>query len=219
MLILAHRGYHAEAMENTMAAFSAAVALGCDGIETDIRLTRDGEPILYHSPLRPDGAPVGSLTHEQLEGGLGHGVPTLQEALTRWPRILWNTEIKDASDPARIADILRPFQESHRLLVTSFDHALVAILARELAAECGLLIADRASRFESLANQWATYPTVRTVVLHHRLLDAHGLETVHAAGFRCFVYGTATPAEHAECARLGVDGVITDHPGAALPAG
>jgi glycerophosphoryl diester phosphodiesterase len=216
MLILAHRGYHAQATENTMAAFAAAVALGCDGIETDIRLTRDGEPILYHSPLRPDGVPVGSLTREQLEVGLGYGVPTLQEALTRWPRILWNTEIKDASDPPRIADILRPFQASHRLLVTSFDHALVASLARELAVECGLLIADRASRFESLASQWTTYPRVRTVVLHHRLVDAHGMAAVRAAGFRCFVYGTATPAEHAECVGLGVDGTITDHPGAAL---
>jgi glycerophosphoryl diester phosphodiesterase len=142
----------------------------------------------------------------------------LHEALTRWPEVFWDIEIKDARDPARIADILRPFQSSHRLLITSFDHALVAFLARELAADCGLLLAERATTVGSLASQWISYPRVRTIVVHHHLLDSKGREAARAAGFRCFVYGAATPGEHAECAHLGVDGVITDHPGEALRA-
>ncbi|MBI3937750.1 MAG: glycerophosphodiester phosphodiesterase, partial [Betaproteobacteria bacterium] len=42
MLILAHRGYHATVPENTLEAFAAAVELGVDGIETDVRTSRDG---------------------------------------------------------------------------------------------------------------------------------------------------------------------------------
>ena len=38
----AHRGASAYAPENTMAAFRLGVAMGADGIETDIRRTRDG---------------------------------------------------------------------------------------------------------------------------------------------------------------------------------
>src|SRR5262249_3557646 len=48
MLILGHRGYHATVPENTLEAFAQALALGADGIETDIRLSADELPILFH---------------------------------------------------------------------------------------------------------------------------------------------------------------------------
>ena len=44
----AHRGVSTDAPENTMAAFRAAVELGVDQIETDIRVSRDGELVLIH---------------------------------------------------------------------------------------------------------------------------------------------------------------------------
>ncbi|MFL6274904.1 MAG: glycerophosphodiester phosphodiesterase [Blastocatellia bacterium] len=47
-LIIAHRGGANEAPENTLLAFRRALRLGVDGIETDVRLTRDGKLVLYH---------------------------------------------------------------------------------------------------------------------------------------------------------------------------
>lgn len=47
-LIIAHRGGASEAPENTMLAFRRALRLGVDGIETDVRLTRDHKLVLYH---------------------------------------------------------------------------------------------------------------------------------------------------------------------------
>src|SRR5687768_14872032 len=47
-LIIAHRGASAVAPENTIAAFEAAIAAGADGVEFDVRLTRDGVPIIIH---------------------------------------------------------------------------------------------------------------------------------------------------------------------------
>src|SRR6185503_16154165 len=41
-MVIAHRGGALESTENTIAAFQRAVKLGAAGIETDIRLTRDG---------------------------------------------------------------------------------------------------------------------------------------------------------------------------------
>ena len=43
-LIIGHRGASAHAPENTMAAFRLAMAVGADGIEFDVRLSRDGIP-------------------------------------------------------------------------------------------------------------------------------------------------------------------------------
>jgi glycerophosphoryl diester phosphodiesterase len=47
-LILGHRGSSATAPENTLAAFSQALRDGADGIEFDVRLSRDGVPVVIH---------------------------------------------------------------------------------------------------------------------------------------------------------------------------
>src|SRR6185503_14444987 len=47
-LILGHRGASAVAPENTLAAFSRAMSDGADGIEFDVRLSRDGVPVVIH---------------------------------------------------------------------------------------------------------------------------------------------------------------------------
>lgn len=48
VLVAAHRGAHDAAPENSLAALEAAIALGADIVEIDIRLTRDGVPVLMH---------------------------------------------------------------------------------------------------------------------------------------------------------------------------
>jgi glycerophosphoryl diester phosphodiesterase len=50
MKIIAHRGACIEAPENTLAAFSLAVAIGADGIECDIQQTLDGQLVVRHDP-------------------------------------------------------------------------------------------------------------------------------------------------------------------------
>ena len=47
-LIIGHRGASAVAPENTIAAFEAAIEAGADGIEFDVRLARDGVPVVIH---------------------------------------------------------------------------------------------------------------------------------------------------------------------------
>jgi len=47
-LIIGHRGASAIAPENTLAAFTRAIQDGADGIEFDVRLSRDGVPVVIH---------------------------------------------------------------------------------------------------------------------------------------------------------------------------
>jgi glycerophosphoryl diester phosphodiesterase len=47
-LIIGHRGAPAVAPENTLAAFHRAFEDGADGIELDVRLARDGVPVVIH---------------------------------------------------------------------------------------------------------------------------------------------------------------------------
>ena len=47
-LVIGHRGASAHAPENTLAAFRMAFDAGADGIELDVRLTKDGVPVVIH---------------------------------------------------------------------------------------------------------------------------------------------------------------------------
>ncbi len=55
-LIIAHRGASALAPENTLAAFKRAIDDGAEGIEFDVRLSKDGAVVVFHD------ATLGRLT-------------------------------------------------------------------------------------------------------------------------------------------------------------
>ena len=46
--IFAHRGGSIESYENTIESFNYAVDLGCEYIETDVQLSSDGVPYIFH---------------------------------------------------------------------------------------------------------------------------------------------------------------------------
>ena len=98
--IVAHRGASAECPENTVAAFERAVADGCDAIELDVQLSRDGIPVVFHdwtlAKAGRRGRRVSQLDAAELErldvgswfarSFRGEGVPTLAGVLERLER-------------------------------------------------------------------------------------------------------------------------------------
>ena len=103
-LRLAHRGDWRRAAENTIPAFLAALAVpGCDGLEFDVRLSRDDVAVCNHDETlsRVHGVDrrVDELTADELEA---IGVPTLAAALAAIPRRAFlDVELK--GDPGRPA--------------------------------------------------------------------------------------------------------------------
>ena len=212
MLLLAHRGYHLDAPENTMAAFDAAVKLGVDGIETDVRLSRDGLPVIIHDRVTPKKRAVADLARAEIAADLGHAVALLPEILDAFPDVLWNIEIKNPEAWHAASRVLAQFQRGRRLLVTSFRHDVVKQCASELAVDCGLLVAHRPLDVMALIAQCASQPRIRSVVWDYNIVDDGVLQAVSAAGWGNYVYGAVTSAEHARCRGLGLAGLITDYP-------
>ena len=212
MLLLAHRGYHRDVPENTMAAFGAAVKLGVDGIETDVRLSRDGLPVIIHDRVTQRKRPVAELTRSEVASDVGHPVAILPEILDAFPDVLWNIEIKTPDAWPAASRVLAQFQRTRRLLVTSFRHDVVQLCANELDVDCGLLVAHRPLDVGTMIAQCAGQPGIRCMVWDYNIVDDGVLQSVAAAGWGNYVYGAVTPAEHARCSSLGLAGLITDYP-------
>ena len=207
MLVLAHRGLHDDARENTLAAFAAAVAAGVDGIETDVRLSKDGVAVLVHDP-KIGRRKVSSMTHDEISRAAGHHVPSLAEALARFD-VLWNVEIKSRDAVDATIRTLRRHIEDRRLLVTSFRADVVARIAHELEVECGRILGRGPVAPRRNAG--------RAVVWQFRLATRKRVRRAQQSGRRVFVYGPRTPADHRRCVAAGVDGVITDRPSLLRP--
>lgn len=94
VMVAAHRGYWREAPENSLEAIKAAINLGVDIVEIDVRLTKDSVPVLMHDNTldRTTGIQgqvfdfnLDSIQTTGLRNGLGritqYKVPTLEEAM------------------------------------------------------------------------------------------------------------------------------------------
>src|SRR5947209_6278476 len=120
--VLAHRGASAYAPENTLAAFERAIAMRADGIETDVRATRDGVLVLVHDERvdrTTDGeGRVHELSLAELQrmdaGGpfnprfAGERVPTVELFLERYGRRLpLCLEVKQVGVEERLVELVR----------------------------------------------------------------------------------------------------------------
>jgi glycerophosphoryl diester phosphodiesterase len=140
-LVIAHRGDVESAPENTMEAFRGALEKGADGVEMDVRLSRDGHVVVMHDRRvnrTTNGiGPVGNLTLEQLKkldagswydaGFKGAKVPTLEEVLEEMPRdFLLDVELKVRgwgvmALASRVAWAIKKHRRWESTLVASFN--------------------------------------------------------------------------------------------------
>ena len=143
--VIAHRGASSYAPENTIPAFDLALEMGADGLETDIRATKDGVLLLLHDQTldrTTDGrGPVSEQTWgevRQLDAGAwfaaafaGTRIPTLDEFLARYGgRVALALEIKGAGIEAAVARILAPYDLVASVTVTSFSWDALVTLKR-----------------------------------------------------------------------------------------
>jgi glycerophosphoryl diester phosphodiesterase len=211
MLVLAHRGYHIDYPENTMQAFDAAVRLGVDGIETDVRLSRDGLPVLVHDE-KVAGKPVHDLSRHDIERWIGHHVPTVTEVMLEFPGVIWNFEIKVPEALGETIQSLTVFRRTRRLLITSFRPDLAEQAARALGCDAGLVLARAPSDLGLLLRVYGTAPTLRTLVWPWDDAPYAAREAAREAGWHNLAWGIRNPDEHRRLLERNYEGVITDHP-------
>lgn len=146
-LTFAHRGGAGLWPENTLQAFRGALALGCSHLETDLRMTRDGELVLFHDArlerTTNGSGELGAHTLAELQRldaghhftpdgksfpwrGRGLRIPTFAELVSEAPGVCFNVEIKErARDlPRALVDFIERHGLAERIIVAAERHQL-----------------------------------------------------------------------------------------------
>ncbi len=166
--IIGHRGYSAQAPENTLAALDAAIEAGADAVEWDIHTAACGTPVLFHDTMlsrTTNGVgPVRRRTFAQLrtlDAGkwfapefAGVRIPSLQEALShvhgRIERVY--AEVKGYRELEDVDRMLQVARDADALTQTVFISMNWTLLDRLRSAEPSLFvgyIVDKADDVDS----------------------------------------------------------------------
>jgi glycerophosphoryl diester phosphodiesterase len=154
MLIFAHRGIRRRSIadENSIEAFKAAVELGIDGIELDVRLTRDGKAVVMHDAdlrrIAGDNRRVESLSYRELS----------------------DVELRNGTSVPLLDDVTACVPEPVRLDFEVKDPEALEVVSRKLNTSAGLRARSYLSSFHEdvLESAAAALPEVKRLLLMRR---------------------------------------------------
>lgn len=225
--VLGHRGLRGPVRENTIEAFALAADAGADGVELDVRRTRDGALVIHHDAV-VDGVLLANVDGAEVVARWPW-LPTLEQALDGCRGLLVNIEIKnDPSDPdydpddraaAAVAELVAARDIYQQTIVSSFHPPTVTRLRQlDPRLRTGQLLGDVGDPVAALdsvvaAGHQAIHPWVGSLTG-----DTAGalVAAAHSAGIWVLVWTVNDPADLRHLAAAGVDGVIVDDPAAAV---
>jgi glycerophosphoryl diester phosphodiesterase len=238
-LIFAHRGANRDAAENTRSAFDHALTYPIDGMETDIQLSRDEVPVLWHdrflAKLAHPAKHIDDFDYRELQAMnfAGHfspvakpeGIMSLQEFLDAYrkrTRLLLEIKNRDWESRERQQNKVRQTLamvgqvNDDRIIISSFNlHSL--IYAQQCRPDFPLVYNFEDEQTLDDARQvLAAHPFLHGLCLPIASLDAAMVRLLRGLGKSIAVYTCNSDEELVTALELGVDILISDVPQKAL---
>jgi glycerophosphoryl diester phosphodiesterase len=233
--IFAHRGASAHAPENTVAAFQLAAQEGADGIEFDVKLTKDGQVVAHHDATldrTTDGQ--GRLKDfslaelKKLDAGAwfgeqyrGERIPTLDEIFEAvGGKLFMNIELTNYAAPFdslvdKVTETVKRHRMEGQILYSSFlPHNLIRAGALTPGLPRGQLALPGPAGWWQ--RSWGGFLKLQADHPFSADVSAASVERSHAHGRRVYTWTVNQPEEMRRLQTLGVDGIITDDPKLAM---
>ena len=214
-LVVAHRGAAQEAPQNSVQAFLDARRQGADGVELDVRRSRDGALVVNHDLDIPGKGPICDLDVADLP----EHVALLSEAMVACGDLLVNVEIKNSIDEqghdpsgALVSQVLAELAEiltDGQVIISSFDLATVAAVRREEPTMATGLLLEPGADVEAAID----------LAVEHGFSAIHPfvigttpevVARAHAAGLSVNVWTVNGQSDASELVAMGADAIITD---------
>jgi len=229
---MAHRGFSLDGLENSMAAFAAAVDLGLTYLETDVHATSDGVLLAFHDD-RLDRVTDGhgllaEQTWSQLRGARIGGVepiPLLEDILGTWPDVRVNIDVKASPAVQPLIRTIRRTRSVDRVCVASFSGRRRAAVRRALGPRLatsagpariatwrigGSLPGPPGRLLTSIGLRGTAALQVPPRAGRLEVVTPRSLLSAHTASAQVHVWTVNETVEMHRLLDLGVDGLITD---------
>jgi glycerophosphoryl diester phosphodiesterase len=238
-LIIGHRGASAVAPENTLAAFREAIAVGADGIEFDVRLTRDRVPVVIHDrDLRRTGGlseRIAELMWDELakvdvgswfsQSFAKETVPSLAELFTLFESNSSTLYLEMKCDSAAeyeplaraCCELIAQRDLKERVVVECFQLPALRIV-REVDSDIKTValfepsISNPSVLSDPSIISKAEAVGAVALALHHRLARKSLVQKAKDAGMHVAVWTVDDPSWIERARTLGIDALITNNP-------
>lgn len=209
----AHRGARTEEPENTLAAFRRALAQGATGLESDARVTADGEVVLVHDAAVRRGLRwfrVAGTTAARL---VALGVPRLADLYAELGTgFELSIDVKTRAAADRILDLARAAGGSSRLWLCHADPAFL-LDVRTLSDDVRLVHSSRKGRIGAPLERHAhdlSAGGIDALNLHHREWTKGLVALFRRFGVRTFAWDAQEVRHLRAVLAMGIDGVYCD---------
>ncbi|WP_287825542.1 glycerophosphodiester phosphodiesterase [Clostridium sp.] len=230
-LNIAHRGFSGKYPENTMIAFKKAVGAGCDGIENDLHVTKDGVVVICHDETI-DRTTTGKgyikdYTFNELQkfdAGVkfgkefqGERIPDLDEFLeyVKDKNILINLELKNniidyIGLEEKVIDKIYEYKLRKNVILSSFNHySMVRVKRYDGHIKTGLLCSEilyKPYKYVKLVGADALHPDFRSII------SKKIVNSMHERKIMINAYTVNKDEDMKRMIELNIDGIITDYP-------
>ena len=236
-IVIGHRGFSARYPENTLLSFRKAVELGVDGVELDVRLSKDGMAVLMHDATvdrttNGIGA-VADLTWEQLRT-LGAGswkaeefanerIPLLGDVLNALPaELMVHVEIKPEGITPTVARVIRDMNAEDRVTICSFHASVIADAVKLLPSAPRILIAGAEAgkdmdAFKAFIRR-ALEHGANAISVHYAGIQPAFVRYAHQRAVPVIAWTINDGETLARMLDMGEDTIVSDHPDMVLKA-
>ena len=210
--VVAHRGDPYRVRENTLPSLRSAIERGADAVEIDVRLTRDGVPVLLHDDslkrLWGHDRPLARLTHAEVAELTGGGVPTLRDALlaTGAHRLMIDLPGATEESVRTVVGTVREHGAGERVYYCAGATTMLAVRAADPSAEIAMTwttsAPPRPALLEAVRPRWLNY--------RFGLLGADLTDRVHKDGMLVSAWTVDTRRSMRRLIGYGVDAITTN---------
>lgn len=200
-LVLAHRaGPDGRFPENSIAAARAAAKAGADGIEIDLRASRDGILFVHHDEALPGLGRIADLPSSRLRGRL----TMLEEFLPHAAGLVY-LDVKDPLPPRILYRAVSPHVTDDRIVIGSFWHPFIREVksfrrALRTAVTVDARLVDPAGAARAARADW--------LAVEKTYVDRPTAQ----CGIPVLAWTVNDPAEARRLRALGCEGIFTDFP-------
>ena len=223
--VLAHRGGAEESNENTLESFDYSQSLGCEFIETDVQVSSDGIPYIFHdddlkrilnNPIRFDS--LSSNEIDELSIFNSCKIPKLSDTLLRFPNLCFQIDFKTDEVVMPALDVINEMNVFDRVCIASFNSKRLQNVRSVYPDLCISMGPNEV--FKTLLASFNLYKgdipgdCLQIPMSYYgiKIVSKRFVDFVHSRGLKIMIWTINDIKTFKYLIDLGVDGIITDKP-------